>query len=108
MSMYAVFQLSGFQYSVQEGEVVRVPEQNLEPGGKLDIDEVMLIGKGEESLVGTPFLADAKVEAEVIGSGKADKVVIFKFKRRTKYRRKTGHRQAYTDLKINRIVAPQA
>lgn len=106
--MYAVFQLSGFQYSVEEGETVRVPDQNVELGGKLDIEEVMLIGEGEQSQIGRPFLTGAKVEAEVIGSGKADKVVVFKFKRRTKYRRKTGHRQDYTDLKINRIVAPQA
>ena len=105
--MYAVFQLSGFQYSVEEGEVVRVPDQNIEAGGKLDIEEVMLIGEGEESKIGTPFLTGAKIEAEVVGSGKADKVVVFKFKRRTKYRRKTGHRQAYTDLKINHIVTAQ-
>jgi len=104
--MYAVFQLSGFQYSAQEGDVIRVPQQEGEAGSKIDIGEVLLVKSGEDASIGTPFVADAKVEAEIVGNGLADKVTVFKFKRRTKYRRKRGHRQAYSDLKINRIVAP--
>ena len=104
--MYAVFQLSGFQYSAKEGDVIRVPQQSLDAGSKLDIGEVLLVKGDGDASVGTPFVADAKIEAEIVGSGLADKVTVFKFKRRTKYRRKRGHRQAYSDLKINRIVAP--
>jgi large subunit ribosomal protein L21 len=104
--MYAVFQLSGFQYSAQEGEVIRVPQQEGDSGSKIDINEVLLLKNGDDALIGTPFVADAKIEAEIVANGLADKVTVFKFKRRTKYRRKTGHRQAYSDLKINRIVAP--
>lgn len=106
--MYAVFQLSGFQYSAQEGEVIRVPRQNAETGSKVDIDEILLLKNGGDALVGTPFIAEAKIEAEIVDTGLADKVMVYKFKRRTKYRRKRGHRQEYSDLKINRILAPQA
>lgn len=106
--MYAVFQLSGFQYTVSEGDVIRVPLQSVEKGGALDISEVMLINDGENAHVGRPFIDNAKVEAEVLGEGKDDKVLIYKYKRRTKYRRRQGHRQDYTELKINRIVTPQS
>ena len=106
--MYAVFQLSGFQYTVSEGDVIRVPRQAVEKGSSLDISEVLLIKDGESAQVGRPFIENAKVEAEVSGEGKDDKVLIYKYKRRTKYRRRQGHRQDYTELKINRIVAPQS
>ncbi len=105
--MYAVFQLSGFQYTVSEGDVIRVPRQAAEKGGALDISEVLLVKDGESALVGRPFVDDARIEAEVLGEGKDDKVLIYKYKRRTKYRRRQGHRQDYTELKINRIVVPQ-
>lgn len=106
--MYAVFQLSGFQYTVSEGDIIRVPRQAVEKGSSLDISEVLLIKDGESAQVGRPFVENAKVEAEVSGEGKDDKVLIYKYKRRTKYRRRQGHRQDYTELKINRIVAPQS
>ena len=104
--MYAVFQLSGFQYSAREGDVLRVPKQDLDEGSKVDIDEVLLVQSGESALIGQPFVENAKVEAEVVGIGKTDKVLVYKYKRRTKYRRRRGHRQDYTDLRINKIVTP--
>lgn len=106
--MYAVFQLSGFQFSAEEGSLVKVPLQNSEAGTKLDINEVLLLKSGDKTMVGTPFVADAKIEAEVVGSGKEDKIKIYKYKRRTKYRRSQGHRQDYTEIQINKIVAPQS
>jgi large subunit ribosomal protein L21 len=106
--MYAVFQLAGFQYSAEEGEVVRVPYQETDQGAKFDINEVLLVKDGDKSLVGNPFVADAKIEAELMGSGRADKVLIYKYKRRTKYRRRQGHRQSYSEIRINKIVAPQS
>ena len=104
--MYAVFKLSGFEYSGEEGAVLKVPHQEVETGGKIDITEVMLIKDGDNSLIGTPFLEDAKVEAEVLGDGKDDKVMVFKKKRRTKYRRIQGHRQSFSEIRISKITAP--
>lgn len=106
--MYAVFQLSGFQYSAEEGSLVKVPLQHSEAGTKLNINEVLLVKTGDKTIAGTPFVADAKIEAEIIGSGKDDKVKIYKYKRRTKYRKSQGHRQDYTEIKINKIVVPQS
>ena len=105
--MYAVFQLTGFQYTAEEGTVLKVPLQAAEEGSQLDIGEVLMINDGEKSLVGTPFVEDARIEAEVLSHGKADKVLVFKFKRRKKYRRTTGHRQDYSEIKINKIISPQ-
>ena len=104
--MYAVFQISGFQYSATEGDTLRVPLQSASAGDKLELNDVMVINKGEESIIGQPFINDAKIEAEVINHGKDDKVLIYKYKRRTKYRRTQGHRQDYSEIKINKIVAP--
>ncbi|HKK21837.1 MAG TPA: 50S ribosomal protein L21 [candidate division Zixibacteria bacterium] len=104
--MYAVMKLSGFQYAVEEGEVLKVPIQQAKAGDKFDITDILLIKQDETSLVGTPFVENAKIEAEVVGHGKADKVLIYKYKRRTKYRRTQGHRQDYSEIKINKIVAP--
>jgi len=106
--MYAVFQLSGFQFSAQEGDTVLVPLQKAAGGEKIDISEVLLIKDGDNTHIGQPFLSEASVEAEVVKHGRHDKIEVGKYKRRTKYRRKTGHRQDYSELKINKIVAPQS
>lgn len=104
--MYAVFSLSGFQYRAEEGTVLEVPFQNAKAGSKITIEDILLIGNGDNSVVGTPLITGAKIEAEVIEQGKSDKVVVFKMKRRTKYRRTRGHRQDFTKVKINKISAP--
>jgi large subunit ribosomal protein L21 len=104
--MYAVFQLSGFQFAADEGDVLKVPHQSAEPGETLDINEVLIIRDGDASTVGTPLIVNASVQAEVLGHGKGDKVLIGKYKRRTKYRRTQGHRQDYSEIRVNRIVAP--
>ena len=102
--MYAVFQIAGFQFSGEKGALVKVPHRKEKKGDKIDITEVLLIKDKKKVLVGTPFVEGAKVEAEVVDSGKDDKVLIYKYKRRTKYRRTQGHRQDYTQLKIKKIV----
>jgi large subunit ribosomal protein L21 len=104
--MEAIFKLSGFQFQAEEGAVIHVPLQAAEAGAKVDISEVLLVKDKDTLLVGTPYVEGAKVEAEVLGRGKSDKVKIYKYKRRTKYRRRQGHRQDFTELKVNRIVAP--
>ena len=102
--MYAVFQISGFQYRAEEGAIIQVPHQNGNEGDKLEIPEVLLIEKDQQTQIGTPFVEGAKIEAEVVSHGLADKIRIYKYKRRTKYRKTQGHRQGYTEVKINKIV----
>ncbi|MDF1543781.1 MAG: 50S ribosomal protein L21 [bacterium] len=106
--MYAVFQISGFQFNAEVGEVIQIPSQSVESGSKLDINEVLLLKKEDNLLIGQPFVEGARVEAEVVEHGKNEKVVVFKKKRRTKYRRTQGHRQGFSEIKINKIVAPEA
>jgi large subunit ribosomal protein L21 len=105
--MYAVFQMAGFQYRVDEGEVIRVPSMTTNPGGKVEIKDVLLINDGATSKIGTPFVPGALVEVEVVEHAKADKVMSFKYRRRTKYRKTHGHRQPYTAIRINKIVSPK-
>ena len=104
--MYAVFQMAGFQYRVDEGAVVRVPSISSKPGDKVEISDVLLIKDGDNARIGTPFVSGAKVEAEVLENALADKVMSFKYRRRTKYRKTHGHRQPYTEIKINKIISP--
>jgi len=104
--MQAVFQLSGFQFNVTEGDVVRVPLQNVAVGQTFDIDQVLLLKDKDTTAVGTPIVAGAKIEAELLASGKGSKVLVYKFKKRTKYRRTRGHRQDYSDIKILKVVSP--
>jgi large subunit ribosomal protein L21 len=104
--MYAVFEVAGFQFSAKTGEVVKVPLQKADVGKKLAISNVLLVKSDDTVKVGTPFLEGASVEAEVIGHGKGDKVRVYKYKRRTKYRKTTGHRQDYTEIKVSNITAP--
>ena len=104
--MYAVFQVAGFQFRGAKGDVVQIPRQKLTAGDKLDISEVLLVKDDDKVLVGTPFVEGAKIEAEVTDEGKTPKVLVYKYKRRTKYRRRRGHRQDYTEVKINNIIAP--
>lgn len=106
--MYAVFEVAGFQFSAQEGDVLKVPYHKADKGSQLEIDQVLLIKDGDEARVGTPTVPDAKIEAEVLGDGQGDKVIVYKYKRRTKYRRTRGHRERYTEIKVNKIVSPSA
>ncbi|MFQ6008819.1 MAG: 50S ribosomal protein L21 [Candidatus Zixiibacteriota bacterium] len=104
--MYAIFQLSGRQYSAEEGAVLKVPSQHVDSGGRLDIHNVLLVKDNERIVVGTPFVEGATIEAVVLANSLSNKVRTFKYKRRTKYRRTQGHRQPYTEIRINKIVVP--
>ena len=104
--MYAIFEVGGFQFRGEEGAVLQVPHRKLGQGDKLDIAEVLLVQQNDNVLVGTPYVEGAKIEAEVVQDTKADKIRIYKYKRRTKYRRRAGHRQQLTEIKINKIVTP--
>ncbi|MEE9615112.1 MAG: 50S ribosomal protein L21 [Thermodesulfobacteriota bacterium] len=101
--MYAVIKTGGKQYTVREGDVLKVETLGGEAGDPLELTEVLAVGEGEELKVGTPVLPDAKVVCEVLEQGKHKKVVVFKKKRRKGYSRKQGHRQRYTSIRIKEI-----
>jgi len=103
--MYAVILTGGKQYRVSEGDTIKVEKLDANTGDALTINEVLVVGKDNETVVGAPYVAGASVEAEVLGQGKADKVIIFKYKAKKDYRKKQGHRQPYTELKIKTIKA---
>lgn len=102
--MYAVIRTGGKQYRVSEGQTLRVEKLPGGAGDKITFGEVLLVG-GESLKIGQPLVAGASVSAEIKVQDKGPKIVIFKFRRRKNYRRKTGHRQPYTELKITGISA---
>ncbi len=103
--MYAVIATGGKQYRVEQGETLQVEKLEAEPGKTLEFAEVLLVSDGANVKIGTPHVAGARVTAEVLGDVKGPKLLIYKFRRRKGYRRKTGHRQPYTQLKITSITA---
>jgi large subunit ribosomal protein L21 len=108
--MYAVIATSGKQYRVQPGEVVRIERVNDDAGaqrtsGAITFDQVLLVADGENVKIGAPTVAGAKVEGEIVATGRGEKLLVYKYRRRKGYRRKTGHRQPFTAVKINAINA---
>ena len=101
--MYAVVVTGGKQYRVCPGDKIRVEKLNVEAGESVCLDKVLVLGGEGETMVGAPYVEGAAVDAEVVANGKADKVIIFKYKAKKDYRKKQGHRQPYTELKINGI-----
>ena len=104
--MYAVIATGGKQYRVSEGDKIRVEKLNAEAGAAVTLDKVLVVGGEGETVVGAPYIEGACVAAEVVENGKADKVIIFKYKAKKDYRKKQGHRQPYTELVIKSIAAP--
>ena len=98
----------GKQYRVSAGDKIRVEKLNAEAGSTVSLDKVLVIGGEGETMVGAPYVAGACVEAEVVENGKADKVIIFKYKAKKDYRKKQGHRQPYTAVEILSIGKVQA
>lgn len=102
--MYAVIATGGKQYKVSEGDVIKVEKLGVEAGQTYTFDKVLLVS-GDEVKVGAPAVEGATVEADVIGDTKGKKVIVYKYKRKTGYHKKNGHRQAYTQVKIEKINA---
>lgn len=102
--MYAVIKTGGKQYRVSEGSHLRVEKLPGAAGDKLELGEVLMLG-GEKLVVGKPLVKGAKVSAEIVAQGRDKKVIVYKIRRRKRYRRKNGHRQPYTELKITGISA---
>ena len=103
--MYAVIKTGGKQYKVEKGSTLRVEKLEGDAGTKLTFDEVLLVADGGNVQIGTPVLGGAKVMAEIVAQEKGDKLIVFKFRRRKAYRRKNGHRQSYTAIKVTDITA---
>ncbi len=103
--MYAVVKTGGKQYRVQEGDILRVEKLPGDIGAEIAFDDVLLFSDGENLQVGNPNLDNIAVTGRIVGQGKAPKIIVFKYKRRKRYRRKQGHRQPFTAVKIDSIQA---
>lgn len=102
--MYAVIETGGKQYRVQQGDVVFVEKLDVEEGSNINFENVLVMSKDGDLVVGKPYVDGAKVEAVVLEQGKAKKIVVFKFKAKKNYRKKQGHRQPFTKVRIENIV----
>lgn len=103
--MFAVIRTGGKQYKVASGDVIRVEKLAGEPGATISLDDVLMVSDGGSTSVGTPVVAGASVTAEVVAQDRGPKIIVFKKKRRQNYRRKNGHRQDLTVLRITGIQA---
>jgi large subunit ribosomal protein L21 len=102
--MYAVIKSGGKQYRVESGAKLRLEALAAEVGSAISFDQVLLVGDGEGVKVGAPLVSGALVKATVLGHGRGDKVRIFKLQRRKHYQKSQGHRQSYTEVRIDDIV----
>ena len=102
--MFAVLSAGGKQYKVSQGDLIEVEKLEGNTGDTVTLDQVLMIGEGENVQVGSPYVSGCKVTCEVVEQGKGTKIIVFKKKRRKNYRRKNGHRQLFTQLKITEIT----
>jgi len=102
--MYAVFRTGGKQFRAEPGKMIRVPSMDMEPGETITFDDVLLTSDGSETQVGAPIVDGATVKAEILRHGRDKKIVVFKRKRRKGYRRKQGHRQGFTEIRVAEIT----
>ena len=103
--MYAVIKTGGKQYRVVTGEKIKVEQIPADGGSEITIDQVFMVGEGESVKIGTPVVSGASVTATVVSHGRHDKIKIFKMRRRKHYQKHQGHRQNYTELRIEAISA---
>ena len=101
---YAIFKAAGQQFRASKGDTIQVPKLDGEPGAEVTFEEVLLTSDGEKISAGQPTIKGASVTAEIVRHGKGEKIYVFKFKRRKNYRRKTGHRQKYTEVRITDLT----
>ena len=101
--MFVVFEAKGFQYIGSPGEKLRIPRLDSEVGKKVTFDKVLLVKNGDTQ-IGKPYVEGASLTAEIVGHGRYKKIIVFKFKKRNRYKRTRGHRQTYTEIEIKDIV----
>ena len=102
--MFAVFKTGGKQFRAEPGYTIQVPSIDAEPGDTVTFDHVLLASDGDSVKVGTPVVDGAKVTAEVVRQGRTDKIIVFHRKRRKGYRKKNGHRQGFTEVRVSEVV----
>ena len=102
--MYAIIATGGKQYKVSEGDIITIEKLGIEAGEKVTFDQVLAVS-GDDLKIGNPTVDGATVDATVVKEGRGKKVIVYKYKRKTGYHKKNGHRQAYTQLKIEKINA---
>lgn len=102
--MYAIIATGGKQYKVAEGDIIKVEKLGLDAGSEVTFDQVLAVNKGE-MVVGNPTVENAKVTATVVEEGKNRKIVVYRYKRKSGYNKKKGHRQPFTKVKIEKINA---
>ncbi|MCB1938642.1 MAG: 50S ribosomal protein L21 [Rhodocyclaceae bacterium] len=103
--MYAVIKTGGKQYRVSAGQKIKVEQMPVDVGSEITLDQILMVGEGESVKIGTPVVDGATVKATVLSQGRHDKVKIFKMRRRKHYIKHQGHRQNYTELRIEAISA---
>lgn len=101
--MYAIVKTGGKQYKIAEGEILRVEKMPGQVGEQVSFDQVLMVSDGETTTVGQPKVENAVVSGTIVEQGRGKKILVFKYKRRKRYRRKQGHRQAFTAVKIDSI-----
>jgi len=102
--VYAIVRDRGIQYRVEEGQILDVAQLNLDPGVEVIFGEVLMVG-GDDPKIGAPMVPGARVRAEVVGEARGEKIIVFKYRNKKRYRRRTGHRQDYTRVAIREILA---
>ncbi|MHC4537596.1 MAG: 50S ribosomal protein L21 [Planctomycetota bacterium] len=103
---YAIIETGGKQYKVASGKRIEVDYLGVDEGKEVEFSRVLFIADDKDTIIGTPTIDDAKVVATCLGDGKGKKIIVFKYKPKTRYRVKKGHRQLFTKLHINEIVKP--
>jgi len=103
--MYAVIKTGGKQYRVEQGDTLALERLDGDTGAQLTFDEVLLVGNDDATTIGRPLVQGASVKATIIEQGRAKKIIVFKFRRRKNYKRKKGHRQYFTRVRIDAIAA---
>ncbi len=105
MSQFAVIKTGGKQYLVSPGQKIKVEKLDANEGDIFLFDQVLLAGEDKNAEIGTPTLKGAKVEAKVLKQGRGRKVIVFKYHAKTRYRKKKGHRQSYTEVEIKKVIS---
>jgi len=103
--MYAIIKTGGKQYRVEEGQIIKIEKLSAEEGDNVEFDQVLALSDDDGFKAGSPLLDGASVKGKVIEQGKHKKIIVFKYKPKIRYRKKTGHRQPYTKVMIEEITA---
>jgi large subunit ribosomal protein L21 len=104
--LFAVLETGGKQHKIQPGSVLRVEKLDTAEGEQVTFDRILAVGDEDQTVIGTPYIEGARVAAKVLRQGKAKKIIVFKYKAKKNYRRKNGHRQLFTEIRVQEIACP--